>query len=650
MCGIAGILYFQGSGRADRGLLERMANSLRHRGPDGQGFYIDPVDGACGLGHRRLAVIDLAGGNQPLCNEDKTVWLSYNGEIYNFRQLRAELQKRGHHFATACDTEVIVHLYEERGVDCLKRLRGMFAFGLWDQKTRRLMLGRDRLGQKPLYYHCDGQRVIFASELKGLLRGAGLRGQLDPRALDSYLTVGYVPAPQCIVQGIKKLEPASVVIFDAAKVQAEPAAQRYWHLPEGGGYAGGYEQAKENLRETLSEAAVIRTVADVPLGVLLSGGIDSSIVTALLAGAGAPAVRTFTIGFDDKSFDEAKYGRMVAERYGTEHNELRLEPSCLDVLEEIVEQFDEPFADSSAIPTYQVCRLARGHVTVALTGDGGDEAFGGYQRYRAVRLAERWAGPGTLGRGILKWGIWGHLPARRFKSVTTRLARFAEGLADSISESYLNWLSLFGARQRCELYTEDFAESLRRAQNDQENPWGLGGFAEHLANLFEHYSAQLDGVDAAGRVDTLSYLPGDILRKVDAASMAVSLECRSPFLDHKVVELASGFPAEWKLGPRRGKQILRDTFGALLPKAILRRPKMGFGVPLDRWFRSPLRELLCHTLLSGRARSRGWFRNNLVEHMVSEHLASRAQFSQQLWALLMLELWARKYLDGTSNG
>ena len=645
MCGIAGVLYLQSSGRAEQSLLERMAEVLEHRGPDGRGYYIDPVDGSCGLSHRRLAVIDLAGGNQPLCNEDRTVWLTYNGEIYNFRELRAGLQKRGHEFATASDTEVIVHLYEELGVGCVRKLRGMFALALWDEKARRLLLARDRLGQKPLYYHYDGRRVIFASELKGLLQDAGLERQLDAGALDSYLTVGYVPEPQCILRGVKKLEPACRVVFEADKAGAEPQVERYWHLPEDGEYRGSYEQAKEELRETLGEATVMRTVADVPLGVLLSGGIDSSIVTALLAKAGGGRVKTFTIGFDDREFDEAKYGRMVAQRYGTEHCELRLTPSCLDVLEQIVEQFDEPFADSSAIPAYQVCRLAREHVTVALTGDGGDEAFGGYQRYRAVQLAERFGRPGTLSRGMLDWGIWRRLPTKRFKSPMRRFVRFIEGLSDSPGRSYVNWLSCLTAGQRAGLYHEDLAEAVKEAHKGAGNPWGGGGFAEHLVSLFEQHASRGGGANAAGWVDTLSYLPGDILRKVDLASMAVSLECRSPFLDHKVVELGARLPAGWKIRGRRQKKILRDTFGSLLPEPIVRRGKMGFGVPLDRWFRGELRELLCDTLLSERTRNRGWFRSEGIERMVSAHLEGQAELSQQLWALLVLELWARRYLD-----
>ena len=391
----------------------------------------------------------------------------------------------------------------------------------------------------------------------------------------------------------------------------------------------------------------MRTVADVRLGVLLSGGIDSSIVTALLARG--KRVKTFTIGFDDRQFDEAKYGRMVAQKYGTDHCELRLTPSCLDVLERIVEQFDEPFADSSAIPTYQVCRLAREHVTVALTGDGGDEAFGGYQRYLAVQLAERFGRPGTLSRGVLDWSILRKLPAKRFKSSMRRFVRFVEGLADSPGRSYVNWLSCFTAEKRTRLYNEDFSDAVKKSRGEAGNPWGGNGFSEHLVRLFEQHVGHCDGAGAAGRVDTLSYLPGDILRKVDLASMAVSLECRSPFLDHKVVELAARLPTEWKLRGRRQKTILRDMFGHLLPGPILRRKKMGFGVPLDHWFRGQLRELLCDTLLSERTFSRGWLRRETVEHMVSSHLEDRAELSQQLWALLVLELWSRRYLDGTGR-
>lgn len=638
MCGIAGILYLDSSGQAQQHLLERMTAVLTHRGPDGQGYYIDPIDAACGLGHRRLAIIDPAGGAQPLTNEDKTVWLVYNGEVYNFQQLRKELQAQGHTFTTTCDTEIIVHLYEQFGTRCVEKLRGMFAFALWDQRQRRLLLARDRIGQKPLYYHHDSRRLVFASELKALLQIPDLSCELDPAAVDNYLTLGYVPAPQCIFRGFRKLPPASTVSFQANMSRSTPQPEPYWQLPEACDYTGSYAQAKEQLRELLAEAAVMRTVADVPLGVLLSGGVDSSIVTALLAQQSSEPLRTFTISFDDPKFNEAHYARLVAKRYCTEHNELHLKPSCLDVLDTIVEQFDEPFADSSAIPTYQVCRLARQHVSVALTGDGGDETFLGYQRYQALRLAQKLAKPGTLSRKILNWKIWQRLPANRFKSPLRRLQRFAAGLSDSIGQTYLNWLSLFDANLTSELYTGEFAKSVRQSRPT--------GYAEHLVHVFEQYSAGLGQLGAAGRVDTLSYLPGDILTKVDLASMAVSLECRSPFLDHKVIEFAARLPAPWKLAHLQRKHILKDTFASMLPRAILHRGKMGFAVPLDRWFRGELRELLCDTLNSSQAHSRGWFNPQALEYLLAEHLAGRAEFSQQLWALLVLELWAHRYIDG----
>jgi len=634
MCGIAGVLYPDSSGQAQQHLLEQMVGALAHRGPDGQGYYIDPADAACGLGHRRLAIIDLDGGAQPLTNEDKTVWLVYNGEIYNFHQLRKELQDQGHTFTTACDTEVIVHLYEQYGTNCVQKLRGMFAFALWDQRQRKLLLARDRIGQKPLYYHYDGQRLLFASELKALLQVPALPRELDPEALDNYLTLGYVPAPGCILRGFSKLPPACTLSLQADKGSTQPQPQPYWQLPETCDYPGSYDQAKERLRTLLTEAAVMRTIADVPLGVLLSGGIDSSIVTALLAQESGRPLRTFTINFDDPKFSEARYARLVAEKYNTEHHELHLKPSCLDVLDTIVEHFDEPFADSSAIPTYQVCRLARQHVTVALTGDGGDESFLGYQRYQGVRLAEKLP---QLARKMLGWKIWQRLPSSRFKSPLRRFQRFSAGLAGSMGQTYLNWLTLFDAKHRSRLYTKGFAESVRQSRPT--------GYAEQLVRLFEQQSGGLGQLGAAGRVDTLSYLPGDILTKIDLASMAVSLECRSPFLDHKVIEFAARLPAQWKLAHFQRKHILKDAFSSMLPRAILHRSKMGFAVPLDRWFRGELRELLCDSLRSVNARSRNWFNADTVEQLLTEHLSGRAEFSQQLWALLVLELWAKRYLN-----
>lgn len=627
MCGIVGVAWTDKERRTPAGLIGRMADLLTHRGPDGSGVHEAP---GISLGHRRLSIIDLAGGAQPLANEDQTVWVVFNGEIYNFADLRDDLLARGHVLQTRSDTEVLVHLYEDLGPAMLDRLRGMFAFGLWDTKTRTLLIARDRLGVKPLYYRHDADGIRFASELKSLLIEPGAPRRLSPAALDDYLTYQYVPGPGSIFEGYEKLPGGHYAIWRDGKL----TVSRYWRPPFEHEEPLGEAEYIDRLRQTLTEATKIRLVSDVPLGAFLSGGIDSTIVVGLMRQAGGSPVKTFSIGFEQKDFDERTYARAAAQWLGAEHHEFLVKPDAVDIAPRLAWHYDEPFADSSAIPTYYVSQVTRRHVTVALTGDGGDELFGGYTRYQAVLIGE-WFDrlPGWL-RGVIAARRWQDLPASvRQRSVRRRFKRLVGLLAEAPPVRYRAWVSIFADALRRELYSPDF-----RAQ--------LG--AHHSSDALDRYYAELPGRDFATRtmyVDLLSYLPGDILTKVDIASMANSLECRGPFLDQEVVALAGRMPRSLKLRGRQTKRILKKAFADLLPPSIRRRGKMGFGVPIDSWLRGELAPMLQDLLRGQRFRERGWFDQAVVERLIEEHLDRHWDHSIRLWALIMLEWWARQHLD-----
>lgn len=631
MCGIAGIAWSDHRRRSPAGLVERMTRVLAHRGPDGEGFR---EGSGFSLGHRRLSVIDVACGAQPLTNEEESVWITYNGEIYNFPELRAELLAKGHRFRTSSDTEVIVHLYEEHGVELVERLRGMFAFGLWDDRRRRLFLARDRLGVKPLVYRLDQDGLRFASELKSLLVEPGAPRRLDPRSLDLYLAYQYVPHPRTILEGYSKLPPGCLAVYEGGKLEIV----RYWRPPYEREQALPEEEFVRRLRETLTDAVRARLQSEVPLGAFLSGGIDSTIVAGLMREVTRGPVKTFSIGFSVKEFDESNYARHAAQWLGTDHEEFFVEPDAAEVLPLLAWHYDEPFADSSAIPTYYVSRMTRRKVTVALTGDGGDEHFAGYLRYRAVQLGDRIDKmPGLVRRGLTS-KLWQRIPASvRQRSFRRRLKRLLLLLGERPQTRYREWISIFGDGLRRELYTPEFRQQL----------------ADHsAADWLDRYYAELPGRDFVTRtmyVDLCTYLPCDILTKVDIASMAVSLECRSPFLDRDVAALAGCMPLSLKLSGGVSKRILKRAFADLLPPTIRRRPKMGFGVPIDRWLRGELSPLLDETVLSRRFRERGWFDPAVVERLAGEHRSKRWDHSYRLWALLMLELWARTYLDGEAD-
>jgi len=630
MCGISGKLYFEPARPVERDVLERMNAVLAHRGPDDAGIF---CSGAIGLAHRRLSIIDLSpAGHQPMSNEDGTVWIVFNGEIYNFQDLRPDLEQRGHCFHSQSDTEVILHLYEEHGVDCLRFLRGMFAFAIWDGTRRRLFLARDRLGKKPLCYQQDAEAFRFASEVKAILQDSQVEALPDPSGIAQYLTFGYLPGPASAFQGVRRLPPAHYLVCENGRVEVV----RYWRLRRERKEQRSEAEWCEALLARLEEAVRLRLVSDVPLGAFLSGGIDSSAVVALMSRVSHKPVKTFSIGFEEPEYDELRYARQVAERFGTEHHELVVHPDAMAVLPKLAWHYDEPFGDSSAVPTYYVAQMTRKYVSVALNGDAGDENFGGYDRYVANLLAasfDRWPGAG-LARDAIRRGLR-LLPRRgRRTSLFSRGCRFLDGLADSPERRYARWFCHFYGDRKAELCTPEFLAA--------------AGETDALEGLLALYRASdaSDFGEATLGVDAALYLPDDLLVKVDIASMAHSLEARSPFLDHEFMEFAATIPFDLKIRGRVKKYILKRALTGLLPDEILHRPKMGFGVPIDHWLRRELREFAADTLLGPKAAGRGYFRQEMIRQMLDEHARGRANWHYLLWTLLMLELWHRTYIDG----
>jgi asparagine synthase (glutamine-hydrolysing) len=641
MCGITGAIWNDPAKAVDAETLRRMTDVLRHRGPDDEGehrsdYQVRPGRDALpgvALGHRRLAVIDLTSGHQPMPNEDETVWVVANGEIYNYHQLRRRLEGAGHRFRTDCDSEVIVHLYEDEDLEMLQYLQGMFALAVWDARKGQLLLARDRLGQKPLVYRHEANRLLFASELKSLLEVPGVPREVDPRALDEYLTYQYVPYPRTIFRGIAKLLPAHYLVYRNGDV----SMGCYWDPDFNVERRRPYRDTCAELRETLTEAVRTRLQSDVPLGAFLSGGVDSTIIVGLMQKLNPDPVRTFSIGFPVAAYDETRYARMAAERFGTAHEEFQVEPQALDVIERLVWHFDEPFADSSAVPTWYVSQLTKQHVTVSLTGDGGDELFAGYARYRAVRFADWFDQIPAPFRRCLAGKYWQKLPASTSqKSILRRWKRFVEVLGQSPLRRYMDWIAIFNESRRAELYSDEF---LDRLPNADPIEWLWSAAAR---------SAGRDPVTMISLTDLVTYLPCDLMNKVDIASMAHALECRQPFLDHRVVELAMSIPIDYKLRGGHGKRILLDTFADLIPKPIRKRPKMGFGVPLDTWFRGPLAGYAREVLLDSHTLNRGFFRRKGVQQLLEDHQADRFDHSYRLWALLILELWHRQWIDSPS--
>ncbi len=630
MCGIAGAVSFSGR-RVDEATVVSMCDAIRHRGPDDRGVmaFAPPSGGrgSAGLGSQRLAIIDVAGGTQPIANEDRTIWTVFNGELYNFQELRRGLESRGHRFRTSSDTEVIVHLYEEKGEACVADLEGMFALAVWDRARERLLLARDRFGKKPLLYAQRGDELHFASEFSALRAAGVLTSEIDLDALDAYLTFMSIPAPLTIYRGVRKLPPASWLTIDRQGVRVE----RYWRLEYLPKMDIGEGEAALRVRELFTDAVRKRLISEVPLGAFLSGGVDSSAVVAVMAGLSSRPVKTFSIGFGDADYDELPHARRVAARYNCEHHEFVVEPNATDILPTLVRHYGEPYADSSAIPSYYLAQLTRQHVTVALNGDGGDEAFAGYPWHLANRVVGAWHGVPLPVRRATERTLQAVLPSSaERRSFVSRLRRFLKAASGTSAERYAGWIGVF---------SEDLKRELVRPA------WRSGGSTmRSLSAMFERFGP-LDAVDTFLAADTDWYLPTDLLVKMDIATMANSLEARSPFLDHHLVEFAARLPSRFKLNGRTSKHVLRQAVADLVPADNLSRPKRGFAVPIGRWLRRELRELAADHLLGRRAAERGLFDPAVVARIVGEHQSGKADHAHHLWVLLMLELWHREFVD-----
>lgn len=606
-----------------------MCRLIAHRGPDGQGVW---TDGAVGFGHRRLSIIDLSpAGTQPMSTPDGRLTVTFNGEIYNFEELRAELERRGCHFVSKSDTEVILHAYAVFGVECLSRLHGMFAFALWDARERTLFAARDRAGKKPFYYRLDADGLAFASEPKAFLAEPSFSPEADPAALFQYLSYQYVPTPGSAFKGVRRLPPAHYLLVRDGRVQVE----RYWQLRYSPKVQVSEAEAEARALDLLRQATRERLVSDVPLGAFLSGGIDSSLIVALMAEAGAGTVRTFSIGFDESDYNELPYARMVADRFGTEHHEAIVRPDAVSILPTLIWHYNEPYADSSAIPTLYLAAMTRRHVTVALNGDAGDENFAGYSRYLASLAARRveWV-PRPVRSGLAALSA-GSTASRSFAA---RARRFLQAAADTPQQRYARWIFHFGDRQKQELCTPAFLERVGALQS-----------VHSLEALFADVPDE-DFLDATLHVDVHSYLPDDLLVKVDIATMAYGLEGRSPFLDHRFMEYAASLPTTLKIRGVDKKYLLKKIARRFLPSEVIDRPKMGFGVPLEHWFRSQLRELAHDVLLGTRASQRGYFNQAFVRRMLTEHEQGQHNWSYQLWNVLVFELWHQMFIDARPSG
>jgi asparagine synthase (glutamine-hydrolysing) len=623
MCGIAGIVGERDDNRVDYDVIHRMCHTIIHRGPDDEGVFIK--DGT-GLGMRRLSIIDLAGGQQPVFNEDRSCWLVFNGEIYNFKELRRELENKGHRFQSHSDTEVIIHLYEDLGADCVHKLRGMFAFALFDDRRRCLLLARDRLGKKPLHYALLGDRLLFGSEIKAILAAAPELSTTNSRALLQYFYFGYIPDPSTAFLGIQKLAPGHLLEFEKGEVRV----RQYWDLPEYGTYSPATEQeCLEQLEEKLAEAVRVRLIADVPIGALLSGGTDSSTIVAMMARASHRPVKTFTIGFKQADFDEAPYARLVAQKFGTEHHEMILEPMVAETIETLASSLEEPFGDSSMLPTYFVSLMARKYVTVALSGDGGDEAFAGYDRYRIhLRERSRYPIPGWAGRVYRS-----HIYPRLSYGVPGRNVAYSYLLP--WSERYIDAVSLAPYQRNFNVLDGDFVNT---SLSD----------ADPL-DIFRDYIREAPARDPLSRIlylDTKTYLPGDILTKVDRMSMAASLEARVPMLDHIFLEWVTSLTFEWKMGKRGQKYILGKLAERVgVPREALSRPKQGFALPLPHWIRHELKDLTLSLLLEPKTLQRGYFNEQGVRFLLNEFFRGRTDDYLVIWRLMMFELWQRRFLE-----
>jgi asparagine synthase (glutamine-hydrolysing) len=628
-----------------------MCDVLAHRGPDDSGMVFIQDDNRLevekpfpahedensfevGLGHRRLSIIDLSpAAHQPMCNEDGTVWIVFNGEIYNFQEIRESLRKKGHQFKSNSDTEAILHAYEEWRFECLSHLRGMFAFAIWDAKLQRLFMARDRLGKKPLVYFQNNGRFAFASEIKALLQLPGVQKKVNPQALNYYLTYQYVPSPDTIFEGIKKLPPAHYLLYDRERGLR---IERYWRLHFNSSHRTDFDmqELSDRIRTELEESVKLRLVSDVPLGVFLSGGIDSSLIVGIMAKLSGHPVKTFSIGFEEKEFDELSYARIVSDHFSTEHHEFIVKPNAVEILPKLAWFYNEPFADSSAIPAYYVAQMTKDYVKVVLTGDAGDENFAGYRRY----LRSKWVAsftrlPETLRKDLLPYFIRMFSALRWREKTLNRLADFVESLSTDQAENYAEQIKIFSAKEKENIYTDDF-----RKQVEENNP------LDFLLSKFRESGTE-DLLEQLLYVDMNSYLPEDLLVKMDVATMANSLEARVPFLDHKFTEFVGHIPLHLKLRGAESKFILKKAFKDFLPAVIFKRKKMGFGVPVSRWFRNELTNYVYEILLDSKTLNRGYFKREGVERLLKDHMKLSYDHSARIWALLFLEIWFRVFID-----
>jgi asparagine synthase (glutamine-hydrolysing) len=634
VCGIAGIVSASSADPVEPAVVARMCAAILHRGPDDHGIHTGP---GVGLGMRRLSIIDRSGGHQPIYSEDGGVAVVYNGEIYNYAELRRQLQERGHRFSTRSDTEVIVHLYEEMGRRCVTRLRGMFALALWDERRRSLLLARDRVGKKPLFYARLGPRLIFGSEIKALLQVPELPIRVSPAAIDAYLRFTFVPAPLTIFEDIYKLLPGHTLEYRDGDISTEA----YWDLRFPAERSRRSEAEWQNeLLEQLREAVRIRLMSEVPLGAFLSGGVDSSAVVALMAEASGQPVKTFSIGFKDRSFDETHYARVVARRCETEHREQIVEPEGLDtLLPELAWHFDEPFGDSSALPTYYVSKMAKQSVTVVLTGDGGDEAFAGYSTWRGEKLSQLY---GRMPRPLRRLATpelvrsLRRLTLGRHSRTLDRAERVLAAARQSPSERFLSKSTRIPEQLRRAIYSDAFSDVALARPVDVLGPW-------------RDVAEEDDPVDRLTYWQTRFYLPNDMLVKVDRMTMAHSLEARCPFLDHVLLEFAARIPPHLRFHGWTTKYVLKRALGVLLPREVLWRRKQGFGVPIRAWFRDDLAEWARDILLSPRCLQRGYFNGRALSALIQDHVTGRADHGERLWVLLNLEIWHRVFVDNEAG-
>ncbi len=629
MCGICGIIPLRDTFPLRRETLQRMNDVITHRGPDDEGFYLTP---SVGLAMRRLSIIDVAGGHQPIANEDGSVQIVFNGEIYNFQELRNRLEKAGHRFSTHSDTEAIVHGYEEYGTDVVHHLRGMFGFALWDGNNDTLFVVRDRPGIKPLHYYKDDEKFLFGSEIKSILQCERVPREVNLEALDRFLTFEYVFSPETIFQNIQKLPPGHFLLLRNGDIRIE----QYWdNLPTMPNEQYNEDDYAHHLAELLEESVKMRLISDVPLGALLSGGIDSSAVVAFMAKHSGKPVKTFSIGFEEQTYNELDYARTVSKHFHTEHHEFIIKPDAVDLVETLVKNLDEPFGDFSIFPTYLVSKMAREHVTVALSGDGGDELFAGYDTYLADWAARGYQKiPAVFRNRVLAPLIERIPPSPKKKGFVNRTKRFVEGAMLPPDLMHTRWMIFLQEQEKRRLYTGELLNAYEHGNS--------------YAFIQEYFTRSWNGVTPLAQqeyVDIKTYLTDDILVKVDRMSMAPSLETRVPFLDHKVMEFAATIPTSLKLKGLTTKYILKKAVNELLPEKILVRGKEGFSIPIKNWIMHELRPLLLETLSEERVRKRGYFQPRYVRHLVQEHLDGKANHSHRLWALMVFEIWHQVYID-----